>query len=447
MTQTIAPFDLPTFYRACNPSKTIDISNADDRPYYIDFSPVRGSDIIEELQANISLFSPDVPTCQLFAGHIGCGKSTELLRLKAALENDGFHVVYFESSRDLDMADVDVGDILLAIAHQVSENLDAIGLELQPTGLKAILQGATAWLRSEVDVEVAANIPGVGEVGVSKDGFSLGLGIGKLTAKTKNSPKLRSKLRQYLEPRVTGILSAINDELLAPAIAALQQRGKKGLVVIIDNLDRLDSVAKPWGRLQPEYLFVDRGEQLRNLNCHVVYTIPLGLVFSNDLGRLVMRFGVDPKVLPMIPVSRRDGTTDEEGMKLLRQMVLVRAFPGGDSMDSLDAVFDSIESLDRLCCVSGGHPRNLLKLLHRWIEKERKLPLSRHSLEAVIKERRNQLTLPIDDREWKLLRKVAANKRVNGQEDYQTLVRSTFVFEYRDEEGSWFDINPILGNG
>ena len=44
-------------------------------------------------------------------GHIGCGKSTELFRLKDKLEQQGYHVVYFEFSEDLDMGDVDISDI------------------------------------------------------------------------------------------------------------------------------------------------------------------------------------------------------------------------------------------------------------------------------------------------------------------------------------------------
>lgn len=105
--------DFPRFYRACNPSKTLVVGNAEDRQYYIDFSSVRGGKILEELGRTITRLLPDEPTCQLFTGHIGCGKSTELLRLKAELEQQGFHVVYFESSQDLDMVDVDVTDIPL----------------------------------------------------------------------------------------------------------------------------------------------------------------------------------------------------------------------------------------------------------------------------------------------------------------------------------------------
>jgi len=62
----------------------------------------------------------------------------------------------------------------------------------------------------------------------------------------------------------------------------------------------------------------------------------------------------------------------------------------------------------------------------------------------VIQERCNQMALAIDDKEWDLLRQVAKQKKVSGDEGYQTLIRSLYVFEYRAQNKSWFDINPIL---
>ncbi|MGF1934243.1 MAG: ATP-binding protein [Nostoc sp. ChiQUE02] len=463
--------DLQKFYQACNPSKTLAVENAEDRKYYIDFSSVRGGRIIEELKENITFFSPEGPTCELFTGHIGCGKSTELLRLKAELEQAGFHVVYFESSQDLEMGDVDIGDILLSVARRVSESLDSLEkLEIpEPQGLKKILQGAAKLLMTEVEVSAEALIPGIGKVSAStegkfaaeakipgigelkaseKEGVSVvALGIGKITARAKNSPELRNKLREYLGPRTKGIIDVINEELLEPAIVKLKELGKKGLVVIVDNLDRVETAAKSWGRPQPEYLFVDRGEQLTQLKCHVVYTMPLELMFSNDLSRLTQRFMVDPKVLPMVPAQLRDGSECAEGMALLRQMVLARAYPDiqpGDRLALITEIFDTQETLNRLCRISGGHVRELLRLLNDWIKKERRLPLSRAGLETVIRAYSNQMTLAITDDEWDLLRQVQQRKWVSGDNGYRVLVHSRFVYEYRDTQGSWFEINPIL---
>ncbi|MCA1992051.1 MAG: KAP family NTPase [Coleofasciculus sp. S288] len=424
---------LLSFFKACNPAKTLVVGNPEDLQYYIDFSSVRGGRIVEALGRTITRLSPDEPTCQLFTGHIGCGKSTELLRLKAQLEQQQFHVVYFESSKDLDMADVDVSDILLSIARSVSESLESIGIHLRPQYFARLFSDIKDFLQTPIELSGEAE---------------LSLGIGKITAKTKDSPQLREQLRQHLEPRTQGILNAINEEILGRAIEELKWRGKRGLVVVVDNLDRVDSSIKPSGRSQPEYLFIDRGAQLRRLNCHVVYTLPLDLMFSNEYEALKNRLGggVAPKVLPMVPVQTRDGGDFPKGMGLLRQLVLARAFPDVEPearLKLIPEVFDEPDTLDRLCRISGGHVRHLLGLLYSCLQQEDP-PLPRSCLESVIKSYRDDLGLAVDQEEWELLLQVMQQQVIKGEKEYQTLLRSMFVYEYRDELGRWFGINPAL---
>ncbi|MGL5082177.1 MAG: P-loop NTPase fold protein [Microcoleaceae cyanobacterium] len=433
--------DLRRFFRAANPAKTLNISNPEDSAYYINFSEVRGGKLIEQIARTITRLSPDSPTCQLFTGHIGSGKSTELLRLKALLEAEAFHVIYFESSKDLDMADVDITDILLAITRQVSESIEQLNIQLQPVIFKTLLQGISDVFNTQIDFQgelstiVSSSLPG--------HQFSLAKGIGIVTAKTKDSRELRSLMRQYLGPRTNNILEAINQELLEPTIQQLKQRGQEGLVVIIDNLDRIMNSITATGRPQPEYLFIDRGDQLNKLKCHVIYTIPLGLIFSMDLGRLVARFGSDPKALPMVPVKFPDGKPCEAGIDHLRRLVMVRAFPNQEDKALIPRIFDSPETLDRLCTVSGGHIRSLLVLLYSCLQKEDP-PLSKESLEDVILQRRHQLLLAIEAQEWQMLRHVGKTKKLTGLTDYQILLRSLWVFEYHYQKEYWFDVNPIL---
>ncbi|MGF1935316.1 MAG: P-loop NTPase fold protein [Nostoc sp. ChiQUE02] len=446
----IMNLDLQRFFDACDPSRTLVLANSEDKLYYIDFAAVRGGKIIDALKRTITRLSPNKPTCQLFTGHIGCGKSTELSRLKTELQSEGFHVVYFESTEDLDETDVDITDIMLAIARRVGESLEQINITLQPQGFKSFLNGVWEFLQTPVVVSAETEVLGA-KIKGSTEGqleFSLPAGIGKITAKTKDSPKLRSKLRQYLEPQTNRILQFINEEIIKVATEQLKQRGQKGLVVIIDNLDRIDNRPTSSGRSLPEYLFIERGEQLRKLNCHLVYTLPLSLIFSNECEALKNRLGggVDPKVLPMIPVQLRDGSEYFEGMQLLQQMVLARAFPDIQTEERLrliTKVFDSPDTLDRLCSVSGGHVRNLLGMLFRCLQ-EVDPPISRNILEAVIRDARDRLTLSVDDQEWDLLFQVVQEQRVKGDKEYQTLLRSLFVFEYQDSQGRWFALNPLL---
>ncbi|WP_445636731.1 AAA family ATPase [Nostoc sp. DSM 114161] len=436
--------DLRAFFQATDPSRTLFANNLSDVKYYIDFSGVRGGDIIGKLKQKITFFKPNEATCTLFTGHIGCGKSTELLRLQAELERSGFHVVYFESSEDLEMTDVDIADVLLAIARRVSQSLDKITLE-ETSKFNDLLQGAWKILNSEV-TGAKLKLGGV-DVGVDQEKLSLAFGIGEITTKMKSDPTLRTKLNQYLAPQKTNLLEAINRELLETAIAKLKQQGKQGLVVIVDNLDRIDNRAKAWGRPQQEYLFVDQGEFLTKLNCHLIYTMPLSLKFSNDYGMLTQRFPEDPKVLPMVPLQWPDGSVHEQGMALMKQMVLARAFPdleADERLSKITEIFDNPATLDRLCLLSGGHVRDLLRLLNTWIMEEMALPLTRETLDQVVRARRNEMMMPISDEEWQLLRHVKQNKKVSDDQGYQKLIRSRFVFEYRDSGESWFDVNPIL---
>ncbi|HIK31954.1 MAG TPA: ATP-binding protein [Oscillatoriales cyanobacterium M59_W2019_021] len=441
--------DLLQFYRACNPSKPIDMSASEREKYYIDFSAVRSRNIIDELQANITLFSPNTATCQLFAGHIGCGKSTELLYLKSILEDAGFYVVYFEASQLLDLADVDIGEILLAIATYLSQHFPP-AIAPEATGIwQSLLREIWKVFNREFQLGSMPHSVQIATETLQKENQhpSLSSELRTISTYAKHSPELRWKLRQYLEPRLNLILQAINTEVIEPAMIDLQQQGYKGLVTIVDNLDRLEAIEKPWGRLQTEYLFVDRAEQLCKLNCHMVYAIPLTLIFSKEFGRLVQRFGSDPKVLPAIPVRDRRGQIFPPGIDLLQQMVLARAFPDvarERRLERLPQVFDNAQTLERLCYISGGHPRNLLRLLHRWIEKERQLPLSRNVLEVAIRERCHQLLLSLSEPEKDLLRRVADRQRISPTENSQLLLHNLFVFEYQDEDGSWFDLNPIL---
>ncbi|MEM9275659.1 MAG: ATP-binding protein [Cyanobacteria bacterium P01_F01_bin.143] len=460
--------DLKKFFHATNPGRTLFVDNKqEDYQFYIDLSSVRGGQIIDDLKDNITLWHTDEAYCQLFTGHIGCGKSTELLRLKAELETNGFHVVYFDSSQDLEMGDVDVSDIFLAIARHVSESLDQL-IHSQPKTIKDIITLVSKLLQTEIELTAETEIgkisatsqgklsfevgiPGIGKVSLDQEeGISLVAPlIGKINAKAKASPNLRNKLRGYLEPRTSSILEAINQELLEPGIIQLKQLGKKGLVVIVDSLDKIDNTPKSWGRSQQEYLFVDRGEQLRSLNCHLVYTMPLGLRFSNDFNTLKQRFLTTPLVLPMVSLKLRDQSPCPIGMQLLREMILARAFPDlppAERVTKITEIFDTEETLEHLCAMSGGHVRELLRLLNDSLKKQKGLPISRHTIEKVIAIYRNDQRLSVDENEWNLLRRVSQEKKVAGEQEYQTLIRSMFVYEYHHSEDpeSWFDVNPIL---
>ncbi|MCJ8280210.1 MAG: ATP-binding protein, partial [Rivularia sp. ALOHA_DT_140] len=153
-----------------------------------------------------------------------------------------------------------------------------------------------------------------------------------------------------------------------------------------------------------------------------------------------------PKVLPMIPVRKRSGEIFIPGLDSLRQMVLARAFPTinpAERLHFITELFDTPEILNRLCLISGGHVRDLLGLLFDCI-REQDPPFSKECVELVIQRHRDYRANAIDSPEWELIFQVVKQQRVRGDIEYHTLLRSLFVFEYRDHQGVWFAVNPVL---
>lgn len=424
--------DWDEFFRASNPVVTLDVGRPDHKKYYIDFSSVRGREVIEEIENTIKRLSD--PTCQWFTGHIGCGKSTELLCLKERLQKEGFHVVYFQSTDYLRLEDVDVGAILLVIAGEISKSLGSINVD-ETAGFRGFLKGIARNLN--IELEGYIDLPGIGRVTFDSGGaVGLAGGLYKIAVTIKDNSELRRQSKQLVGSQTREILNLINNELLKPAKRQLP----KGIVVIVDNLERIPPMPLPTGQTLAEGVFVGGRDLLTGLCCHVVYTIPLELMFSMDQLALPM----SPQVLPMVPIKGEDGSDFPDGIKMLRQMVLVRAFPDVDRTDLMNCitdVFDSPETLDRLCLASGGHMRQLLRLLFGCLQKRKELHITRENLEEAIGNECDRLA--IQKKHIEILRQVAKEKTFIEAAEYPELFRGLLVFQYRNPR-RWYDINPLL---
>jgi hypothetical protein len=430
--------NLQAIYQACNPSQVLDVHRDRDRHYYVDLSRARGGDPISDIEAAISLFSPRIPTCHLLSGQVGSGKSVELIRLQALLGERQFQTVYVEASRLLDMSDVDVVDVILAIASEFSRAMARWRIEAQSPTLEAILERAKTMMLPS-DREISTSLPIVSRSSLHRQ-------LAECVERMREYPLQRMQLRQFFDAQLPAIMNAIATDLVRFSTAQLRAGGYEGIVILVDNLDRLTNNPKAWGRIQAEYLFIDRGEWLQKFDCHTIYTIPIQLLFSKEIGSLQARFDADPMIIPLVPLYQRNGEVNQTGLDQLRQLVLSRIFPDDppdQRRDRLPEFCDDAALIDLLCLASGGHLRNLLRLLHRWIEKERCLPLLTSGLHAAIAERHAQISLSLSPAERLILGKIHANPQTRIQEIPLDFVRNGLVLEYRDQDGSWFAIDPI----
>lgn len=234
---------------------------------YVDCHAVRGDDdILTELGREILL--EDRVTHQLYTGHRGAGKSTELLRLRAYLEEQGFRVVYLAADEeDIDREEAQYTDILLACTRHLLKELK--GAQTNPIW---------GWMQARRK-DLSALIPG--EITLADVGIEVQMTeLAKLTATLKASPNTRAQVRKLVEPHTVSLIEAIN-QFIAEAMRLTLERSTQKLVMIVDNLDRITRVQTGQGeRSNHEQIFIDRSEQLKALDCHVIYTVPLSLAYS-----------------------------------------------------------------------------------------------------------------------------------------------------------------------
>lgn len=418
-------------FQACNPSKMLMVEHESDRQYYSDLSSVRGGDVVKQFRRTITL-SLHRPTCQFFTGYGGCGKTTELMRLRAELQQQGIHVVYICMSDIADLEDIQITDLLLIIANQVMQSLESLQISIQPTYLKSLLE----------EISALPNYP------QSSGNSSFAQQLGQLLTFMKDDPKLRQQLRQHLEKQVKNIWRSLNEELLPYAIEQLKQQAKKGLVIIIDDLDRLGYQnilgQSPTGCVPPqaEQLFRHYGDQLL-LNCHVIYTVPLSLILSPET-TLKSSFKEALALLPLVPVKLQSGEEFAQGVNLLKQVVLARAFPQSPPETRLGMIpqlFDDPNTLEQLCAFSGGHLRYLLRLLWGCLQITDP-PISPQILAQAIAGERKNLMATITEEEWQLLQTIPLLMHLAT--DRFDLLKRMLVFPYHHERESWLLLNPLL---
>lgn len=419
--------DIARLYQQCDPARPL----AYDDRRYVPCEGVRGEGDLMAQLTNALRWS-DVPLQVLFAGHRGGGKSTELLRLQQALAHppageERYFVVYFEAdSEDVDVNDVDFPDLLFAIIRQVGKALrEREQEELRPSWLSRFVDDLKRFLGSEVEFEK----------------LQLDVKIAKITAAIKSSPEARLEIRKALEPNVSNLIAAANT-LLDEAVTRLRFKGYGDLVLIVDNLDRMVLRDLPDSQFNThEHMFINRGAQLAQLRCHMVYTLPISLVFSPRATALVNVFGRRPDVLPMVKILQRTGTDDAAGMAAMRTIVQRRL---AAARVPEETAFDTDETLDYLCRMSGGHVRNLLILIRTACAAAGALPLGRGVVEQAVRGMSNDFERALNRPEFfAVLQQIEQSHALPGSDHDQLLLYNLSVLEYLNG-AAWYAVNPAV---
>ena len=321
---------------------------------------------------------------------------------------------------------MDYPDLLLAIIRQVGKALrEREGEELRPPHLVRFFDDMKHLLGSEVVFEK----------------LDLDVKIAKFTAAIKSSPSARLDIRKALEPNVSTLIQATN-ELLDEAVTLLKSKGYRDLVLIVDSLDRIVLRDIPNSQFNThEQLFINRGTQLAEIRCHVVYTVPISMIFSPKATALTTIFSKAPFTLPMVKVLSRERQDNPAGLKAMGDIIRARLTVA--EVVEADA-FDSPETLAELCRVSGGHTRNLLILLRSACDYLDALPITRAVLEEAIQGMRTDFERALNRSSFfETLRSIDRAQNLPGTEDEQILLYNLSILEYINGEPCYV-VNPVV---
>ena len=330
------------------------IGPGDERyiPLYDDPEMV-GDDPVE-LMARAIEWTPG-GSVQLLSGFRGTGKSTELRRLKQRLQEEDYLVFGCDIEDYLNLSvPVDISDFLIGVSGAFS---DAVSVsELLP----ACFPHENYWDRlSEF----------LGKIKVEDLSVTLDTGVVSIQSNLKSDPSFK----QLLQERMAGHLGAlVNDvrEFFETCINALKEchGNDREVVLLVDSVEHFRGTLVNAQAVQSsvESLFVSHSERLHFPHLHVVYTVPpyLKVRYSN-LGSLYDPGGVH--VLSALKLRNRNGTCFQEGYDAMERVVQAR----GD----WQRLLGDRSALDRLIRYSGGHLRDLLRLLAEVLRRAGTLPV------------------------------------------------------------------------
>lgn len=420
---------LNEIYNAFDPFRPLPAGD----PFYVDCRQVRGDgDILVELGQKI--FFSDQKTCQLYAGHRGAGKSTELLRLKKHLEDNGCFVVYFAADEeDIDPEDAQYTDILLACTRHLLEELKNVN----PKPLLNWLGGRWQEIKDLALTEISLESLSL-EGQISQ--------FGKITGNLRAEPSVRQKIREQVNPHTTSLIEALN-QFITEAKGKLPS-GYSQLAIIADNLDRIVPVIQADGRTNHDHIFIDRCEQLKALDCNLVYTVPISMLYSNKAVEMRDTYG-QPHILPMIMVRTPENKVYEPGLNKLKEVIAKRVSQVAPNCSLETDIFEKRETLEQLCLMSGGHVRNLLLLMQQATLRTPNLPITATAVKRAISEARNTYRHTVDDDYWLELAKVSISKKIRNNDLHRGLLFNRCLLEYRYldtkwEIKRWCDVHPLL---
>jgi hypothetical protein len=240
----------------------------------------------------------------------------------------------------------------------------------------------------------------------------------------KSETTTRIETRKEIEPRVSELVSIIND-----TISEIEKTGEQ-VLIIIDNLEKID----PEKALD---LFYNHATQLTQPLCKIIYTFPISLKSSDNFMQIKINFS-DVFIHPNIKINEREGAGHPypRGREFMKEIVAKRV-----SLEMFEP-----EALEYIIDMSGGVVREFIRIIRdsavRAITRKKDL-IDKDIAMEVVNGLKNIYQAQLSDEDYLVLKEVHRTKDIKRDKLLVGLLHNLSVLEYRNER-SWCDLNPIV---
>lgn len=417
----IYPVDnLDDAYNACNPNEPLSI----DDQRYLDLADVRSPYSVNVLAKRIVRAQKEKRFHkQLFSGHRGSGKSTELHCLEGELKNKGYAVIFLDVGELLDLAEITYQDILLMIATGIVKTLEEQKIDLD----KALLDDLHQWFAERIVTQVYAK----DESFSAKARIELALKspfsktLASLQSEVRSASGWRLEVRQTLENELPVFIAKLNDLILAARLQ-FQKKNFADMVIIVDGLEKMYYRLLANDETSYSNLFIRHAEQLNAPQSHIIYTLPIALAFNSNLGN---EFSAPLFMMPMVKYQKPEG--EARLVELINQRMLPE-------------LFESEGLQKQLIAMSGGSMRDLFRLIQFTTESANDV-IKAADVTLAIQTLAKEYDRLVQDVFIPYLKEVKRTKNLPSDSDkvFERLLDLRLVHEYENGE-RWADIHSIL---
>ena len=319
--------------------------------YRSEINNVRGGQVVERMTLGLKRAHGSLSYKALLMGPAGVGKSTELTRLADGLVGT-YQAIRFSATQHLDPISFQPFDVLLLMIIEVAERT-AMAKEAGGAGQRPsddVLQEIYDWFASETETikrstEVSAEAAaGIGPSADTWWGKALGL-FANLKGEMKYASVREKETVTYRLSRLDGLIKSANN-LLRHCNQLLRDASGCEWLFIGEDFDKAG--ISPG---QTEDLFVTYSNVLRELDAHLIFTLPIALGYSAKAVSLPVPHNAI-FTLPDTMVFDKVHGAHDEGRMAMAAVLGVRMNP---------ALFGATQ-MERLIEASGGNLRNLFAM-------------------------------------------------------------------------------------